>query len=215
MSRFDAVIFDLDGTLIDSAPDIHAAANAAITGQGFDPITPERARGYVGRGVPVFVERFRKDFDIGPEFQAPIVEAFLARYETAVEMTTLYPGVQSCLEGLVAQGMATGLCTNKPIKPTRFVLSHFGWNAFDVVLGGDSLSVKKPDPRPLQHCIAELGAKTPLYVGDSEVDAETAQRADVPFALFTEGYRKAPVADLPHDFAFDHFDALMTWIGKS
>lgn len=209
---FDAVIFDLDGTLIDSAPDIHAAANKAITAHGFDPISAALAQSYVGRGVATFVERFRADHGIDDGFQTPLVETFLHHYETAHDLTHPYPGVLTCLSGIVARKQGLGLCTNKPIVPTRTVLTHFGWDFFSVVIGGDSLPQRKPDPAPLMQCITALNARAPLYVGDSEVDAETAARAGVPFALYTEGYRKTPVSELPHDMAFDHFDALTNWL---
>ena len=79
---------------------------------------------------------------------------------------------------------------------------------FDVVIGGDSLPVKKPDPSPLIQCFEDLGATRRLYVGDSEVDAATAHAAGIDFALFTEGYRKVPVQELPHLAEFDCFSAL-------
>ena len=134
------------------------------------------------------------------------MDTFLKRYETAVHLTHCYPGAVACLEALKDAGLVLGLCTNKPIRPTHAVLDHLDLTRFfDVVLGGDSLSVRKPDPAPLFHCIDALGGKSTLYVGDSEVDAETADRAKVPFALYVEGYRKTALEDLPHELAFDQF----------
>ncbi len=95
-------------------------------------------------------------------------------------------------------------------------MKHFGLSQyFDVVIGGDSLAVKKPDPEPpLLHTLVALGGDGPaLFVGDSEVDAETALRAGVDFALFTEGYRKSPIEALPHRYAFSHFRELRGLIG--
>ena len=83
---------------------------------------------------------------------------------------------------------------------------------FGAVVGGDTLPVRKPDPAPLFHTLEHLGGKQALYVGDSETDAATAQASGLPFALFTGGYRKTPVSELPHDFAFDHFDELTGWL---
>lgn len=203
------VIFDLDGTLVDSAPDIRAAANAALAERGIAPLTMAEARGCVGHGAAVFMERARDLRGVDAALQAPLLEAFLARYEHAVDLTELYPGVLEVLESFAKRDIPMAVCTNKPIAPTRNVLAHLGLERFfPVVVGGDSLPVRKPDPAPLHHTIAELGGGWVLYVGDSEVDAETAQRADVTFALFTEGYRKTPVGELTHAYAFDQFEAL-------
>ena len=211
MSGRPAVIFDLDGTLIDSAPDINAIANAVLAQDGHDPITLAETRSFVGNGAGVFVARMMAARAIPPDpaTHARMLAEFTARYETAVDLTRLYPGARAALDALAAAGHPLGLCTNKPLAPTRVILGHFGLaKTFAAVVGGDSLEVRKPDPAPLAHCLAETGAGACLYVGDSEVDAETARRAGLPFALFTRGYRKSPVAEIPHDRAFDHFDAL-------
>jgi phosphoglycolate phosphatase len=102
-----------------------------------------------------------------------------------------------------------GVCTNKPLGPTHAALAHFGWQGlFASVIGGDSLAARKPDPAPLLASVAALGGGPAVYVGDSEVDGETAERAGVPFLLFTEGYRKAEVAAIPHRAAFADWSAL-------
>jgi phosphoglycolate phosphatase len=206
MSRFQSAVFDLDGTLIDSAPDIHGAANAALAEHGLPQLTMAQTRGFIGHGAAVFFTRVRATFGIDDTMQEPLMDTFLKRYETAVHLTHCYPGAVACLETLKDAGLVLGLCTNKPIRPTHAVLDHLDLTRFfDVVLGGDSLSVRKPDPAPLFHCIDALGGKSTLYVGDSEVDAETADRAKVPFALYVEGYRKTALEDLPHELAFDQF----------
>ena len=209
MTRFQSAVFDLDGTLIDSAPDIHAAANAALAEHGLARITLLQTRGFIGHGAAVFFDRVRAELGIDDAMQGPLMEAFLKRYETAVHLTNCYPGAVECLETLKDAGLVLGLCTNKPIRPTRAVLDHLNLaRFFDVVLGGDSLEVRKPDPQPLVHCIDGLGGGSTLYVGDSEVDAETADRAGVPFAIYANGYRKAALTDLPHVLAFDQFPDL-------
>lgn len=206
MSR--AVVFDLDGTLIDSAPDIHAAANRLMAEHGFALFEPEETRAFIGRGVLHFIACCLKARGAAgrPALQAHLVEAFLAGYEGAVTLTTLYPGVADALTRLAAMQVRLGICTNKPEAPARAVLAHLGLAGhFDVVIGGDSTKQRKPDPMPLRAAVAGLGASDVVYVGDSEVDAETAERAGLPFALYTEGYRKSPVADLPHHAAFSDF----------
>ncbi|SEL25805.1 phosphoglycolate phosphatase [Roseovarius azorensis] len=209
MSR--AVVFDLDGTLIDSAPDIHASANRLMARHGFAPFEPQETRAFIGRGVPHFIAccLAARGADGSAVLRAQMVEEFVAGYEAAVTLTTIYPGVQDALARLVAMDLRLGICTNKPERPARAVLAHLGLAGhFDVVIGGDSTVQRKPDPMPLQAAVAGLGAGDVVYVGDSEVDAETAERAGLPFALYTEGYRKSPVADLPHHAAFSDFATL-------
>lgn len=204
-------IFDLDGTLIDSAPDIHAAGLAVLAAEGLPPVTPEQSRSFIGNGARIFVERLERATagDSDPARTARMQRLFIQVYETAHDLTRVYPGVEAALDSLRSRGWALGICTNKPHGPTRTVLAHFGWTGlFDVVIGGDSLPVHKPDPAPLRAAIEGLGGGPVVYVGDSEVDAATAQAAAVPFALFTGGYRRTPVAEIPHDRAFDDWAAL-------
>jgi phosphoglycolate phosphatase len=211
--RFDAVIFDLDGTLVDSAPDIHAAACATLADHGLASVTRAQARSYVGHGAAIFITRLRAEHTLPDSLQEPLLATFLEHYETAHDLTEPYPGAIALMDRIAHEGTAIGLVTNKPISPTNNLLTHLGWtDRFAVTLGGDSLPVRKPDPAPLLQAIETLGCTAPLYVGDSEVDAETATRAGVPFALFTEGYRKTPVEDLPHMLAFSTHNALENWL---
>lgn len=200
------IIFDLDGTLIDSAPDINAAGNAVLAAEGLPGVTLAQTRSFIGNGAGVYVQRLEEAVTDAhdPARIARMRQRFAAEYETAHALTHIYPGVEAALADLQNDGWRFGLCTNKPIAPTKTVLAHFGWSTlFDHVIGGDSLPVHKPDPAPLNAVIDAMGGGPVLYVGDSEVDAGTAQAAGVPFALFTLGYRKTPVADVPHDRAFD------------
>ncbi len=199
------IIFDLDGTLIDSAPDIHAAGNAVLAAEGLSPIPYEQARSFIGNGARVFLERLERASAGAndPPRTERLRRLFAAQYERAHALTRPYPGVVEAMASLREQGWKLGLCTNKPIAPTRAVLAHLRWTPlFDVLVGGDTLPVMKPDPAPLLKAMRALGNGPLVYVGDSEVDAATAVAAGVPFALFTEGYRKTPVATIPHDRAF-------------
>jgi phosphoglycolate phosphatase len=137
-----------------------------------------------------------------PPLRKVIYDDFITLYEKSFTLTTLYPGVLAMLETLTKRGHKLGICTNKPEGSTRAVLRHFGLD-FLVIIGGDTLPQRKPDPAPLQKAHALLGGGEMVFVGDSEVDAETAKAAALPFALFTGGYRTTPIADLPHDLAFD------------
>jgi phosphoglycolate phosphatase len=204
-----AVVFDLDGTLIDSAPDLHAAGLRMLAEFGAPPVTAAQTRSFIGNGVPVLVARLMAASGLpdDPHRHADCVASFLRHYEAApAEQTTLYPGVVAALDRLEAAGWTLGLCTNKPYGATRTILAAFDLlKRMAVVVGGDTLPEKKPDPAPLRHAFLALPGGARLFVGDSEVDAQTAQAAGVRFALFSEGYRKSPADSIPHDHLFADF----------
>ena len=115
----------------------------------------------------------------------------------------------AALDALRAEGHVLGICTNKPAAAARAVLRHLGLSdRFAAVIGGDSAPTRKPDPAPLHMAHNACGPGPAIFVGDSEIDAATARAAGMDLLLFTEGYRKSPVADLPHRAAFDDFAAL-------
>lgn len=207
------VVFDLDGTLIDSAPDIHASVNAALREFQAPLLTVDQVRSFIGGGVDVLWSRIIAALQLDPAMQRDLLAAFMTRYHDATELTRLYPGAVEALGVLADRGHPLGICTNKPAAITRVILDHFGiGNLFGAVIGGDSLPQKKPDPAPLRRALQDLGAHPDqpqaIYVGDSEFDAECAQAVPVPFLLYTQGYRQTPVAQLPHLAAFDDFAAL-------
>jgi phosphoglycolate phosphatase len=212
-----AIIFDLDGTLIDSAPEIHAATNRALASAGLPDLTPAQVRSFIGNGVGVLLQRClaalgRQD----DALHARLMRHFLADYETRFTLTTLYPGVAEMLDRLATAGHPMAICTNKPAGPTRAVLAHFGLlHHFPAIIGGDTLPERKPDPAPLRHAHARVGGGHAIFVGDSEVDAETARATPLPFALFTGGYRTAAVADLGPVMTFDSHDELPEWLAKT
>jgi len=211
LADLPAIIFDLDGTLIDSAPDIHAAANKVFEAKGLQPFSFEVVRGFIGNGVGVLVSRLLRSqgLDDAGALQAELVESFIRLYEEAFDLMAVYPGVMTALESLSAQGHPMGICTNKPEAPARAALRHFGLDRhMRVLIGGDSLAQRKPDPAPLQAALAALGAGPALFVGDSEVDAGTAQAAGMAFALYTEGYRKTSADQLGAKLVFSDYSAL-------
>ncbi|MFD1340895.1 phosphoglycolate phosphatase [Litorisediminicola beolgyonensis] len=202
------LVFDLDGTLIDSAPDIRAAANAVLDTRGVAPLTLAETISFIGAGAPTFVARMRRARDLPEAEEGDLLAAFLAGYETDHALTAPYPQVLETLARLREAGHPLGLCTNKPIGPTHGVLKHFGLTPFFAsVIGGDSLSVRKPDPAPLKAVFDALGGLG-LYVGDSETDAATAEALGVPFLLFTKGYRKSAPEDLRPAAQFSDFGRL-------
>lgn len=210
-----ALIFDLDGTLIDSAPDIHAGALQVLDAEGLPPVTFAQTRSFIGRGVPMLIAQIREAHGLGPDPDqaARMVDMFEALYETAVNHTVLYPGALDILTDLKSKGFSLALCTNKPEAPTHAVLAHFGLSdLFDALAFGDGPYPRKPDPAPVAHVMAALGTDHAIYIGDSETDAATAQAAGLPFFLFTEGYRKTPVDGIAHTASFSDFTALPSMI---
>lgn len=212
------IVFDLDGTLIDSAPDIQGIANDLLVAEGREPIDLKTTHAFIGNGMGVFVKKMRDLRGIDDDRQERLVEAFTEKYYTAFTRTTLYPGVRDALTEL-SQDHVLGICTNKVIGPCHAVLKHLSIDGFfSTVWGGDSLPTRKPDPAMLYAAFDALGSGPQIYVGDSEVDAETARRAAVPFFLFTQGYRKTAIDQIPHDVAFDTYDGFLDlirdWRGK-
>ncbi len=200
-----AVVFRLDGTLIDGAPDIHAAAARLLAGEGRAALPLPVIRSFIGNGVPTLVERVIAAAGLEPADHPRLTGRFMEFYDAApADLTRPFPGVPEALAVLAAEGFALGLCTNKPESATRGVLAALDLDRFEVLVCGDSMAVRKPDPSVLEETFHRLGADG-VYVGDSEVDAETAERAVRPFALFTGGYRKTPVAAIRHDRSFDDF----------
>lgn len=200
------IVFDLDGTLVDSLPDLHAAAGAMLVELGHEPLDMPVIRSFIGNGVEALVVRVMEAKGV-TEGKAVWVESFGRHYGAdSATLTRPFDGVEKALAALGGHKLA--VCTNKPEALAVAVIDALGLGPFDVVLGGDSLSVRKPDAEPLLETIRRMGDGPALYVGDSEVDVATAQAAGVDFALYTGGYRKATIEEMPHRFRFDHFDEL-------
>lgn len=215
-----ALILDLDGTLVDSAPDIHAAGNAVLAAEGLPPVPFALARSFIGNGARLFITRLERAAagENCPDRTARMVGRFITRSEHGVSLTRPYPGVDAALAALSATGLRLALCTNKPEAPARALLARMGWtDRFEVVVGGDTLPMVKPDPAPLRAAVAllDLTAQQALFLGDSDVDAETAHRAGMGFVLFTGGYRRADIADLPHRLVFDDWPILPALLSAS
>lgn len=209
---YSAVVFDLDGTLVDSAPDLHAAINAMLAELNHPPLSLECVAGFVGNGVGVLVQRCLEASGAEPDLQAAALECFSRHYARApASLSQLYAGAGEALARLSALGMVIGLCTNKAHHFTEAVIESLGIaHHFDAVVGGTAELPAKPDPAMLVECIRRMGVRTgaTLYIGDSEIDWETAQRADVRFALFTGGYRQNGLDYFASATPFDDFASL-------
>lgn len=211
------IIFDLDGTLVDSAPDIYATANRTLADEGLPQLSFAEVRDMIGWGVSHLVASLLEavgEDPSGPR-HGPMMARFQTIYEEAVDLTTLFPGVAAALETLATHGHPLGICTNKPLVPAKSVLAHFGLDHhFSGVIGGDSLILRKPDPAPLRAAMDILGSRQAIFVGDSEIDAECARAAALPFVLFTEGYRRAAPEALKTAGQFSDYAALPALIER-
>jgi len=195
------LIFDLDGTLVDSAPDLATALNALLAELGKAPLTVPAIRAMVGDGAGVLVSRGLAAAGLEDADQPAALKRFLALYrDCLIEQTRAYPEVEATLERLKAEGHKLGVCTNKPIDPTRRILAALGLiRFFGAVIGGDSLPQRKPDPEPLLAAIAELGGTVQgaVMIGDSANDMLCARAAAVPGILIPSDYgNPAEDADL-------------------
>ena len=197
-----AVIFDLDGTLVHSAPDLHAAANVMLRALGRNDVSLDQVMSFIGNGVPKLVERCL-DATGGPAGKA--LDLFTKAY--AADLTTLtkpYPGVRAALAQI---DLPMAICTNKPEAAARELCQDMDLG-FEVVIGGDSLDVRKPAKEPLLAACAAFGVEPDacLYVGDSSVDFQTAQAAELPFAFFSGGYQFSPIEGLDPARCFANWD---------
>lgn len=203
------IVFDLDGTLIDSLPNVTDAANALLVAEGTAAVPPGVVAGFVGWGEGVFIDRLIAHAGLDPGERDRLLDRFIGHYKSAGFESRLMPGVAAALTDLRQMGVPMGLCTNKPRGPLLPVLEKTGLGDWiGVVVAGDDLPQRKPAPEPLLKVLHALGAARGVYVGDSIVDAQTARHAGVPFALFTEGIRTDPVEAIPHDAAFADFARL-------
>ena len=205
-----AIVFDLDGTLVHSAPDIQAALNAMLAREGIAPLSLDEVIGFIGNGLAVLVSRVIAHLQLDPQDHPRLMaETYRQMTENPAGLTALFAEVRPALEALRAKGHPIGLCTNKPEAAAIQLLHSLQIeDLFDIVVGGGRLEVLKPDPAPLLLTFELLGAQSGIFVGDSEVDCETAARAKADFVLFTEGYHHRPIAELPNRAVFDHFAAL-------
>lgn len=209
-----SIVFDLDGTLIDSALDIQSIANAALAGVGAEPISLAETHSFIGEGIHVFIGKMRVARGLPANLEQRLLEDVTARYDDAVTLTEMYPGARSALDRL-SEKYRLGICTNKLHRPCLAVLRHLRIDHhFSSIWGGDNPFARKPDPAALLAAFDELGVGPRLYVGDSEIDAETAERAGVSFFLFTKGYRKSPVEQIAHKVAFEDFNDLPALVAE-
>ena len=189
MSAPRALVFDLDGTLVDSSADLAAAINRTRAELGREPLATEAVVGMVGEGARLLVARAIDGLDEAALDRA--VARFLALYEPVCAVETRpYPGIPELLAAEAAR-RPLALLTNKPERMSRRILEAFGWRQIFVeVIGGDSLPVRKPDPGGLAWIAARLGLELPelALVGDTRIDADTAAAAGCRFVWVEWGF---------------------------
>ncbi|MBC8339747.1 MAG: phosphoglycolate phosphatase [Rhodospirillales bacterium] len=214
-SNIKAVLFDLDGTLVDSAPDLHVAANRIMAEEGRGQIDLPAVTNMIGDGVPKLVERAFEATGGMPDATTydNAVKRFLNFYaDHAADLTRPFPGGVEVLARLKEAGYDLAVCTNKPYDATMEILGALGLDIhLDVVIGGDTIpGVKKPDPRHLQAALDNLGAGQgeAVMVGDNANDVNAARGTGIPVIVARFGYTKGPAENLGADLIIDHFDDL-------
>jgi phosphoglycolate phosphatase len=214
----DLLIFDLDGTLIDSRLDLAHAVNATCIHMGMQPLENERVYSYVGNGAPVLIRRALGSQASEAEAEEAL-EFFLEYYrEHDLDFTTLYPGVKESLDRLRAAGKRMAVLTNKPVRVSQAIVKGLGVGAhFFQVYGGNSFEFKKPNPIGIRKLMEEagIGPDRTIMVGDSSVDIETARNAGVRSCGVTYGFQPETLADPAPDLKVDRMEELADWVLRS
>jgi phosphoglycolate phosphatase len=208
------IVFDLDGTLVDTAPDLAASLNAVLADQGLAPVTLAGARSMIGGGVRMLLARgfaAAGEIQTEPRF-SELLEQFICIYRSRIaDASRPYPGASKALDTLGAEGARLAICTNKRSDLAIALLDRLGLaGRFAAIVGGDDGLAAKPDPQLLRLSIERAGGRLDqaVMVGDSEADAQAARAAAIPLVLVDFGYAHTPVADLKPDALISHFDAL-------
>ena len=217
--RYSLLSFDLDGTLVETAPEIAEAANRTLDDFGIERQDPELIKLGIGAGTREMMLRLiRRLTQDHPEWagrlqEGPMLARLDVHYAATVGSTAQpYPGCVAMLDALRDAGLRLACLTNKEKRYARRVLKACGlYERFDLVVGGDSLPHKKPHPSTLEHVISVLGGERHrcAHIGDSRVDVETGRNAGVEIWGVSWGYNGgAPIHHAQPDLVFDHFDAL-------
>ncbi len=208
------IVFDLDGTLVDTAPDLCAALHHALGSLGRPPVPADDVRHMVGHGARKLLERgLAASGDASPALVEAGVAPFLDYYAAHIaDGSRPYPGVEAALDALAAAGCRLAICTNKPVAMSAALVAALGWQGrFAANLGFDSVPAPKPDPAHLLAAIAAAGGDRAdtVFVGDSITDTMTGRAAAVPVIAVSFGFSDRPVAELGADIVIDHYAELI------
>jgi phosphoglycolate phosphatase len=210
-----ALIFDLDGTLVDTLPDLADGLNMLLAEEGAAPLSADQVRTMVGDGVAVLVERGFQAAATWPEDSAErrrLIARFLDLYEPrAARRSRPFPGVPDTLSRLVESGSRLAICTNKPEAATHTLLRELDLSRFfSAIVGGDTTPRKKPDPLTILTALQALDAnpEQAVMIGDSSNDVAVARAISIPVVVVTFGYTRIPPAELGADALISDFAEL-------
>ena len=208
------VVFDLDGTLIDTAPDLANTLNVILASEGLAPVPYEKARAMIGGGARRMIEA-ALTFEKRPFTAAdidPLFKDFIAYYAAHIaDRSQPFPGLIEVLDQFASQGFILAVCTNKLEGLSRLLLDALGLSArFSAICGQDTFGVQKPDPVVLQRTIGQAGGRLEraIMVGDSATDIDTARAAGIPVVAVDFGYTEIPVMELGPDRVISHYPEL-------
>ena len=209
------IVYDLDGTLADTAEDLVATLNWLLAREGLAPLKAESAGSLVGAGARALIKRgfAASGKTLDPEAMEALFADFLAHYNAHIaDRTRLYPGVDRALAAFARAGWRQAVCTNKIEGSAKLLITKLGIaEHFAFICGQDTFGVGKPDAKPLLKTIAASGgaSERAIMVGDSGTDIKTARAARVPVIAVDFGYADVPVKELGPDRVISHFDELM------
>ena len=208
------IAFDLDGTLVDTAPDLVGTLNHLLAEASLAPLSLATARPFIGRGAGWLIERgfAAAGAPVAESRKAALLDRFIARYRLRIaDESRPFPGMVEAVSELRAAGARLCVCTNKRTDLSRALLDALALShLFDAVVGPDSAGAAKPDPRHLAFAVAEAGGtlERTVMVGDAATDAGAARAAGAALVLVSFGYTETPAAELAPDVLIHHFDEL-------
>lgn len=215
-----ALLFDLDGTLVDTAPDLLGALNAALLSEGRATVDPQTLRHMVGHGARALIEQAMATTGepAAAERLPLLVDRFIAHYrEHIVDGSRPFAGVPETLSALQSRGARMAVLTNKPQVLTEPILEALNLSRFfGVICGSGRYDYNKPDARVVAHVIEELGGTGAgaVMIGDSAVDVATGRAAGIPVILLSYGYTPQPVRTLGGDLVLDRFEDISRQLGQ-
>lgn len=213
-----AVVFDLDGTLVDTAPDLMGATNHVLSLIGRRPITMPEVRAFVGHGAKALIARgaAATGDPLDDASLSHYYAEFVRYYEAHIaDASVPFPGAVSLLQKLEEAGVKLGICTNKLEGLSKSLVEALGLSKyFGAIVGPDTIRIAKPDPAPYFETVQRLGGTRSLMIGDSETDILTARAAGVPVLAVSFGYTAKPVETFSPDAVVNHFDELWPLIAS-
>ncbi len=208
------IVFDLDGTLVDTGPDLTAALNHALVGLGRAALPEAAVRDMVGSGALKLIERgLAATGEEARELTQAMMPVFLDYYARHIaDQSIPYPGAVEAIDALAAEGCTLAICTNKTERLSRLLIEALGWrHRFAAIIGGDSLSVRKPDPEHLLATIrsADGDPSDAAFVGDTHFDVNAGLAAGVPTVAVSFGFSSEPIESLGAAAVIHHYDELV------